>query len=118
MPGRQRYSILQTVNEAFAADRIGATAQQLAATAARPETDAFDLVHGLGAFGLPTQAALDSYRSSLPIPPLSHQLLTAAFKHSVTHKIPLSFAIVGGHAEGVHVQSSPKLVSVVLTRAD
>ena len=118
MPGRQRYSILQIVNEAFAANRIGTTAQHLAGLAARPETDAFDLLQALGAFGLPDQAALDAYRASLAIPRLSHGVLTAAFKHAITHTVPLSFAIVGGDAEGVQVYSSPKLLSLVLTRVD
>jgi len=75
-------------------------------------------VHATGAFQFTEGVTLDSYRDSLPIPPLNKAVLAEAFRYAVRNSIPLSFAIASGHAESVQVTTSDTLISVVLTRVD
>ena len=114
----ERPRLVGAINQAFSAGQIAATSARLAALARDPTKDAFDFVHELGLFNLPAGTPLAQYRGQLPIPALHAGVMTEAFRHSITDKIPLSLAIVGGHAEGVQVHSSHKLVSLVLTRVD
>jgi hypothetical protein len=111
-----RPQLVSDINHAFHPTRIAETAARLANLP--PAADAFDHIHALGLFNLASQDELESYRSSLPIPPLNREVLAAAFRFAVANKVPLSFAIVGGNDEAVHVSTSDKLVSVVLTRID
>ena len=111
-----RPQLVSDINRAFHANRIEDTAARLAALP--PEADAFDHIHALGLFNLGSREELESYRAALPIPPLNQAILAAAFRFAVANKVPLSFAIVGGNDEAVHVSTSGKLVSVVLTRID
>jgi|GEM_PF-3840358 len=113
--GFARHSLVGRVNDAFHADNIATTA---AAATTAPDADALDIVHSLGLFQLPSQAALEAYRAQLGIPPLNLAIMTLAFRESVQNKIPLSFTVASGHAEAVQVATSDTLISVVLTRVD
>ncbi len=111
-----RPTLVGNINTAFSARNISGTADSVAHLAA--EADAFDIVHALGFFNLPSDAELAAYKADLKIPPLNKAILALAFQTAVASKIPLSFAIVGGHAESVQVTTSDSLISVVLTRID
>lgn len=114
--GFARQSLVGRINDAFRADNIEATAQTAAGVG--PNGDAFDIVHALGLFQLPPELTLETYRGQLPIPELNKAVLALAFQYSVQNKVPLSFAIVSGPEENVHLTTSDTLVSLVLTRID
>ena len=114
----ERPNLVGAINRSFRATQIAATSARLATAARDQSKDAFDFVHELGLFNLPAGTTLAQYRGQVKIPDLHNAIMTAAFRHAITDKIPLSFAILGGHAEGVHVHSSKDLISVVLTRVD
>jgi hypothetical protein len=114
--GFTRTQLIGNINSAFHADNIAATAGSVAHLPG--DADAFDIVHALGLFNLPSAEALVAYRAGLGIPPLNQAILALAFKTAVADKVPLNFAIVSGHAEQVSVSASDKLISVVLTRVD
>src|SRR5664280_226006 len=101
----ERPQLVGAINRSFSAGQIAATSARLASLARDPAKDAFDFVHELGLFNLAAGTTLAQYRGQLPIPALHRGVMTEAFRHSITDKIPLSFAIVGGHSEGVHVTS-------------
>ncbi len=111
-----RPQLVRDINRAFHPDSIGETADKVAHLAA--EADAFDIVHTLGLFNLPSDEELVQYREDLQVPALHKAVLALAFKTSVESRIPLHFAIVSGHAEMVQVSTSDSLITVVLTRID
>ena len=111
-----RPQLVSDINRAFQPSRISETADRVAHLAA--EADAFDIVHTLGLFNLPSDAELAAYRADLKVPALNKAVLGIAFKHAVATKTPLHFSIVSGHAEMVSVSTSDTLISVVLTRVD
>lgn len=111
-----RPQLVGDINKAFNAKNIDSTADSVAHLA--EEADAFDIVHTLGLFNLPSDEALAAYRADLGVPQLNKAILGLAFKAAVAGKIPLHFAIVTGHRESVEVTTSDKLISVVLTRVD
>lgn len=111
-----RPTLVGNINNSFKPSAIETTAASVSNLG--PDADAFDIIHALGHFDLATDAALAEYKAGLAIPPINRAILALAFQASVTGKIPLSFAIVGGHAEAVQVTVSDKLISVVLTRVD
>lgn len=111
-----RPTLVGNINTAFSARNIEDTVSRVAHLAA--DADAFDFVHALGFFNLPSDAELAAYKADLKIPPLNKAILALAFQTAIANKIPLTFAIIGGHAESVQVTTSDTLVSVVLTRID
>ncbi|MCX7381877.1 MAG: hypothetical protein NT133_10785 [Alphaproteobacteria bacterium] len=111
-----RPTLVGNVNDAFNARNIEDTVARVAHLAA--DADAFDFVHALGLFNLPSDAELAAYKADVKIPPLNKAILALAFQTAVAGKIPLSFAIIGGHAETVQVTTSDTLIAVVLTRID
>lgn len=111
-----RPQLVRDINHAFHPARIGATAEQVAGLA--PGADAFDIVHALGLFQLPSDDELVKYRDDLQVPELHKAILGLAFNASIKGKVPLHFAIVTGHAEMISVSTSDTLISVVLTRVD
>ena len=111
-----RPQLVRDNNRAFQANNIGETSDKVAHLAA--EADAFDIVHSLGLFNLPSDEELVRYREDLQVPALHKAVLALAFKMSVESRIPLHFAIVTGHAEMVQLSSSDDLITVVLTRVD
>jgi hypothetical protein len=111
-----RPQLIRDINHAFHADRIGETSDKVAHLAT--EADAFDIVHSLGLFKLPSDEDLAKYREDLQVPALHKAVLALSFKTAVESKIALHFAIVTGHAEMVQVSSSDTLITVVLTRVD
>ncbi len=111
-----RPQLVRDINHAFHPERISATAEQVAGLA--PGSDAFDIVHALGLFQLPSDEELVKYRADLQVPALHKAVLALAFNASIGGKVPLHFAIVTGHAEMIAVSTSDNLISVVLTRVD
>ncbi len=111
-----RPTLVGNINRAFSARNIEDTATRVAHLAA--DADAFDYVHALGFFNLPSDAELAAYKADTNIPPLNKAIMAMAFQTAIAGKIPLSFAIIGGHAEAVQVTTSDSLISVVLTRID
>ena len=111
-----RPQLVRDINHAFHPSRIAETADKVAHLAA--EADAFDIVHSLGLFHLPTDEDLERYREDLQVPALHKAVLALAFKSAVEGRIALHFAIVTGHAEAVSLSTSDSLISVVLTRVD
>ena len=111
-----RPALVGDINKAFQASNIEDTVVRVAHLA--EEADAFDIVHALGFFNLPSDAELAAYRADLGVPALNKAMLALAFKSAVAGKIPLSFAIVSGHRESVEVTTSDSLIAVVLTRVD
>ena len=114
--GRVRQQLIQNINDAFHANQVAASAQQVAHLG--DDADAFDIVHELGLFQFAPGQTLQAYRASLPIPELHQQVLKGAFQSAVQNKKPLTFGIVSGPAEAVHVSESDTHIHVVLTRKD
>lgn len=111
-----RPQLVGDINKAFNVRSIEDTAGRVAHLAA--EADAFDIVHTLGLFNLPSDDELAKYRADLEVPALHKAVLALAFQTAVANRTPLHFAIVSGHAEMVQVSSSATLITVVLTRVD
>ena len=111
-----RPQLVRDINHAFHPERIGTTAEKVASLA--PGADAFDIVHALGLFQLPSDDELVKYRADLQVPELHKSILGLAFNASIAGKVPLHFSIVTGHAEMISVSTSDTLISVALTRID
>ena len=114
--GFARHRLVHKINDAFGAEKIAATAERVAALPGAPDT--FDILHSQGLFDFPPDMELDSYRRSLPIPPLNNQIMTLAFQAAVQGRIPLSFCIIEGENEQIQVTASPTRIMVVLVRKD
>jgi len=114
--GLVRQGLVQRVNDAFAPHQVAGSAQRVAHLG--PNADAFDIVHELGLFQFPPGQTLPAYRASLPIPDLHRRVLQGAFQSAVQNRKPLTFGIVSGGAEAVHVSETDSHIHVVLTRKD
>jgi hypothetical protein len=114
--GLVRQGLVQRINDAFHPNQVAGSARRVAHLG--PNADAFDIVHELGLFQFPPGQTLGAYRASLPIPEVHHQVLKSAFQSAVQNHKPLTFGIVSGGAEGVHVSETDSHIHVVLTRKD
>jgi len=114
--GMVRHGLVQRINDAFHPNEVARSAQRVAHLG--PGADAFEILHELGLFQFQAGQTLPAYRASLPIPDLHKDVLKGAFQAAVQNRKPLTFGIVTGPAEAVHVSESDSHIHVVLTRKD
>ena len=120
-PGQRgtRDVLVSDINLAFNRTNIQATAGRLAPLAA--SDDFLNICHNLGFLTTIHGGNLAQYKQNLTIPEANRQLLTAAFRASLTASpdpIPLQILISSGSRDIVTVTVTDTEVSVIVVRAD
>jgi hypothetical protein len=117
-----RGAVVKTINEKFGAKGIKKTAKELHPLL-QAGGDVFDMVHKYGILDADIKhhrvgGDISRYKEVQSMPHLHKVLLTHAFRHAVTHKVPVSFDIIPGKEEGIEVKTSSRSVKIKLTRVD
>jgi hypothetical protein len=117
-----RKDVVDKINQRFGTKGIKKTAKELHPLL-QAGGDVFDMVHKYGILDADIKqhrvgGDISRYKEAQSMPHLHKVLLTHAFRHAVTHKIPIKFNIAAGKEEGIEVKTSSRSVTVTLTRVD
>lgn len=120
-PGQRgtRDVLVSDINLAFNRVNIPTTARRLSSLATT--ADFLDICEGLGFLNAIHGGNFVQYKQNLSIPDVNRQLLTAAFRASLTASpdpIPLQILISSGSRDIVTVTVTDTEVSVIVVRAD
>jgi hypothetical protein len=113
---RGRRTLVRNLNTAFSANRIAATARQLANLP--PQADFLDITKALGFLDAFDRGNFAQYRRSLPFPYLIQAILTLIYRTALFSRprTPMKIQIQDGRKYSVEVSIADRLISVVLTR--
>jgi hypothetical protein len=109
-----RAKLISDINAAFGRSNISATAEKLLDLAATG--DFLDMCYRLGFLDSMHGGNLQRYKDSLTIPPGNRTLITAAFRLSLTAKLPLQILIVSGSHELVSVTATSSEIWIAVAR--
>jgi hypothetical protein len=113
----KRPRLVARINEAFNRRNLHSTIRDLGELAEKG--DFLDICHRLGMLDEIHGGDLATYKRTLEIPEVNRQILTTAFRTSLTQRMPLHISIISGKAEMVQVMSGDDTgIVVTLIRAD